>query len=134
LEISGNFRREISGNLFQSFRKFPESFQKFLYQWTVTDLPNSSVIVSIHMHILRFVGCKTDQNGCCYCYCHGYWSIVIVSQLLALHRLCVHIPFVLVILGMSLIFPEISGNSLNIKFQEIYNPRNTIAGRLDHKS
>ena len=30
-EISGNFPRKISGNLFQSFRKFPEIFKNNFY-------------------------------------------------------------------------------------------------------
>ena len=61
---------DISRNLFQSFRKFPESLKKF---------PTSTLYrrkylkhQSTQPHIFSFIHYKTGQNFYCHSYCRGY--------------------------------------------------------------
>ena len=82
--------------------------------------------------------CQTDQNGSCYCYCHGYSLIVIASWLLTLRRLYMHwysrwsilIPRLSVRFPWK--FPELSRN-----FEKIYNSiihNNTFIKLLSHQT
>jgi len=111
-EISGNFLRKISGNLFQSFRKFPENFRKLLFPKNFTK--NTAQIFLITVYLF------TSSLSI------GFYSTSVQTLF---SRLIVLIGVACMVSLRSTLVPQlsviftISGNFLlELNFRKIYNP------------
>jgi len=105
-----------------SAREFPEIYSslpkvsKISYQYILQTKICKALVT--HPHIISFIIANRSKYYC-YCYCRRYWLTVIVTQLLALCRLCAYSHQSTVIPRVSL---SLSRNFLlTLNFRKIHN-------------